>query len=81
MCVGKGCNCPRYRDHAPEDFPSDNRLKIAALCGVLDFQLDSVEFELNRVPRTDSTAVKHYLNSIKTTLEELRRIALARPAD
>jgi predicted nucleic acid-binding Zn-ribbon protein len=84
-CVN--CSCKKFREHTPEDFPSDNRLKIAALCGVLDFQLDSVRFEISRSAAlpcgdTDELAgIRYYLDSAATTLEELRTIALARSRD
>jgi len=72
------CRCLGYREHTSEDFPSDNLLKIAALCGVLDFQLDSVRFELGR---GKGSLADTYLDDAEQTLSELRKLALARPAD
>lgn len=77
-CLNRdGCRCLGYREHTPADFPEDPRLKIAALLGVLDFQLDSVRYELNHSDKIWGDAL-HYVDAAEETLTELRRIALAR---
>ena len=76
------CACKAFREHTPADFPEDNRMKIAALCGVLEFQLESIRFELNRDFRRASAQqtsdVQHYVDNAEKTFAELRRLALSR---
>ena len=73
----EGDRCGGY---ANGDEVTDNRMKIAALCGVLEFQLDSVRYELghNGVLPSVEAQVIHYVNAAEETLAELRTLALAR---